>query len=165
MKFFENLFGDKFTPNLPKDRKTLILLDNANYHCRLIEKTPLMELRKNGMSEFMKKHNITIPEPIPTKALLHSLIREANVLKQYIVENIVKTSGCSVLWLPPSHCMLNPIETVWSHVKQHCQRQSTCNNEPSEVLELIREVCSTKITPKNWESFASHIIKEKAEKN
>ena len=29
---FENWFGDKLTPNLPNDRKTLIILDNAKYH-------------------------------------------------------------------------------------------------------------------------------------
>ena len=117
---FESWFGDKLIPNLPKDIKTLIVLDNAKYHCRLMEKTPSMKMRKNGMIEFMKKHNIIIPEPIPVKPVLLSLIREVNVPKQYIVDNIAKTSGCSVLRLPPHHCMLNPIEMVWSQMKQYC---------------------------------------------
>ena len=77
-----------------------------------MEETPSMKMRKNGMIEFMEKHNITIPEPMPTKPVLHSLIREANNPKQYIVDKIAKTSGCSILWLPPYHCMLNPIEMV-----------------------------------------------------
>ena len=109
---YESWFGDKLIPNLPKDRKTLIALDNGKYHRRLMEKTPSMKMRKNGMIEFMKKHNIVRAEPTTTKAVLLSLIREANVPKQYIVDNIAKTSGCSVLRLPPYHCLLNPIEMV-----------------------------------------------------
>ena len=35
---FESWFGDKLIPNLPKDGKTPIVLDNAKYHCRLMEK-------------------------------------------------------------------------------------------------------------------------------
>ena len=33
-------FRDKLIPNIYKDRKTLIVLDNATYHCRLMGKTP-----------------------------------------------------------------------------------------------------------------------------
>ena len=33
-------------------------------------------------------------------------------------------------------------------------------NESSKVLNLIREVCSTKISPNNWEHFVSYVIKE-----
>ena len=124
-----------------------------------MEKAPSMKMRKNGVIEFMKNHNI-IPEPIPTKLVLLGLIREANVPKQYIIDNIAKPSGCSVLRLPPYHCMLDPTEMVWSQIKQHCQRQNIYTNEPSKVLDLMREVCSTKISPKIWESSVSHVIKE-----
>ena len=63
-------------------------------------------------------------EPIPIKPLLLSLIRDSNVLKQYIFDNIAKMSGCFVLRLFPAyHCMLNPIEIVWSQMEQRCRRQ------------------------------------------
>ena len=95
---FKSWFGNKLIPSLPKDRKTMIVLDNAKYQCRLMEKTPSLKVRKNGMIEFMRKHNSTRPEPIPPKPVLLSFIREANVWKLYIVDNIVdKTSGCSVV--------------------------------------------------------------------
>ena len=35
---FKNWLGDKFIPNILKERKTLIVLDNAKNHCRLMEK-------------------------------------------------------------------------------------------------------------------------------
>ena len=77
-----------------------------------MEKTLSIKMRKNGTIEFMKKHNITIPKPIPKKRVFLSLIGETNVRKQNVVYNIVKTSGCSVLRLPSYQCVLNPIEMV-----------------------------------------------------
>ena len=97
----------------------MIVIVNANYHCRLMEKMPLMKIRRNSVTEFMKKYNIAIPEPMPVKPVLLRLIREANVWKQYIVDKNAKTSICSVLWLPSYHCMLNHKEIVWSQMKQH----------------------------------------------
>ena len=38
-----------------------------------------MKMRTNAMIEVMKKHNITIPEPLPTKPVLLILIREAKL--------------------------------------------------------------------------------------
>ena len=51
-----------------------------------------MKMRKNGVTQFMKKQNITKLEPIPTKPVLLRLITEENILKQYIVDNIAKAS-------------------------------------------------------------------------
>ena len=51
-----------------------------------------MKMRKNGVTQFVKKHNITKLEPIPTKPVLLCLITEENILKQYIVDNIAKAS-------------------------------------------------------------------------
>ena len=43
------------------------------------------------------RKKITIQEPVPTKPVLLSLIREANVPEQYIVDIIAKTSVCSAV--------------------------------------------------------------------
>ena len=53
-----------------------------------MEKMPSMKIRKNSVTKFMKKYNIAIPEPMPTKPVLLRLIREANVWKQYIIDKI-----------------------------------------------------------------------------
>ena len=90
----------------------MIVIVNSNFHCRLMEKMPSMKIRKNSVTEFIKKYNIAIPEPMPIKPVLLRLIREANAWKQYIVDKIAKTSGCLVLWLPSYHCMLKHVEIV-----------------------------------------------------
>lgn len=90
-------------------------------------------------------------EPIPTKPLLLSLIRDSNVLKQYIFDNIAKMSGCFVLRLLPYHCMLNPIEIVWSQMEQRCRRQKIFD---------WRSLQHENFTKKISKTFASHVIKE-----
>ena len=56
---FERWFANRFTPDLPKDRKVVVVLDNAKYHSRLVEK----------ISNLIK-HRIEIPLPLPVKSLL-----------------------------------------------------------------------------------------------
>ena len=45
----------------------MIVIVNANDHCRLMEKMPSMKIRRNSVTEFMKKYNIAIPEPMPVE--------------------------------------------------------------------------------------------------
>ena len=157
---FESWFQEKLLPNLPKDEKVCIVLDNAKYHCRLSEKTPSMSMRKNEMINFMNKHCIRIPEPVPTKPVLLKLIKDANIQKKYIIDSMAESAGHTVLRLPPYHCMLNPIEMVWSQLKQKCRRENIYTNEPSKVLDLIRNVCNETILPAHWKNYVSHVIKE-----
>ena len=56
---FERWFADRFTPDLPKERKDVIVMDNAKYHSRLIEKI-----------SYLIKHRIEIPLPLPVKLFL-----------------------------------------------------------------------------------------------
>ena len=128
---FESWFGEKPIPYLPKDRKKLIVLGNTKCHCRLMEKKhlrwkwekiTLFSLWRSRTSPYWNQYqqngiNTNKMESIPTKLVLLSLIKEANVLEQYyIVDNIAKISGCSVLRLPPYRCLLKHIEMVWSQI-------------------------------------------------
>ena len=56
---FERWFADRFTPDLPKERKDVIVIDNAKYHSRLAEKI-----------SYLIKHRIEIPLPLPVKPFL-----------------------------------------------------------------------------------------------
>ena len=42
---FEDWFENTLTANLPKERKVVVVMDSAKYHCRLIEKVPTMNFR------------------------------------------------------------------------------------------------------------------------
>ena len=56
---FERQFANRFTPDLPKDRKVVIVMDNARYHSRLVEKI-----------SYLIKHRIENPLPLLVKSLL-----------------------------------------------------------------------------------------------
>ena len=50
---FEHWFQKTLIPNLPKEKKVVILMDNAKYHSRFIEKAPIMNTKKEEMVAFM----------------------------------------------------------------------------------------------------------------
>ena len=73
-------------PELPKERNVVIVMDHAKYHSRLIEKTPLVNMKKDYIIKFIVKHNKDIPNPVPTKPVLLEKIRKRNVPKQYVID-------------------------------------------------------------------------------
>ncbi|CAK1595274.1 unnamed protein product [Parnassius mnemosyne] len=62
---FEKWFTDQLLPNIPSS--SVIVMDNASYHSRQIEKIPSTNTRK---SDFLRSHNISVPEKSTIKSLL-----------------------------------------------------------------------------------------------
>ena len=60
----------------------------------------------------MQYHKIYVHHPIPIKAAMLQIIRNTNINKTYIVDEVATSYGHEVLRLPPYHCVLNPIELV-----------------------------------------------------
>ena len=87
------------------------------------------------MIAFMKKHDISITEPVPVKAVLLERICQASIQKEYVIDKMAKEAGFVFLRLPPYYCVLNPIA-------------------------LIRKVFAEKIPVKNWRNYVQHVIKE-----
>ena len=84
---FEDWFENTLTANLPKERKVVVVIDSAKYHCRFIEKAPTINMKKAEMIAVMLKHDTEIPNPIPTKPVLLEkiLINFKNIEKQYVI--------------------------------------------------------------------------------
>ena len=68
---FKRWFANRFTPDLPKDRKVVVVMDNAKYHSRLVEKI-----------SYLIKHRIEIPLPIPVKTKEETNYFKATILKK-----------------------------------------------------------------------------------
>ena len=137
----------------------IIVLDNASYHSRQVEKIPTMNTLKADMINFMKDHGIRVHEPIPIKAVLLEKIKMANIKKRFVIDEMASKNGHQVLRLPPYHCCLNPIEMVWHQLKANVRRQNVYSDSPEKVLDLIRRVCD-KITPDDWSRYVEHVKKE-----
>jgi transposase len=64
------------------------------------------------------------------------------------VENIAKEFGFKVLWLPPYHPMLNPIEEAWGLVKGYVAKEND-GSSFMQVKDLILQGFE-KVTPEIW---------------
>lgn len=73
----------------------------------------------------------------------------------YVIDEIAKKAGKSILRLPPYHCELNPIELVWSMVKQHV------NNTTFETadMQLLHQTLD-RVKPEDWQNFISRVKEE-----
>ena len=152
---FENWFLEKFIPNLPE--KSVVILDNASYHCRQVDKIPNMNTRKAEMLDFMKRNSIS--EPLPTKPVLLELIKMANIQKKFELDSIAFENGHLVPRLPPYHCCLNAIKLVWHQLKSKVRRQNAYADQPEKVLQLIKEPCN-EITGEHWSNYVEHVMNE-----
>ena len=88
---FENWFLEKLIPNLLE--KLVVILNNASYYCRQVDKIPNMNRKKAEMLDFMKRNSITVPEPLPTKPVLLELIKMANIQKKFVIDSIAFENG------------------------------------------------------------------------
>ncbi|CAH2103226.1 unnamed protein product [Euphydryas editha] len=91
---FQKWLREKLIPNLPE--RSLVVMDNAPYHCTQLNKAPTMSSIKNNLQEWLRGKGP------PT----------------YAVDELLKAHNHEVLKLPPYHCELNPIVKIWSLVKR-----------------------------------------------
>ena len=99
---------------------SLIVMDNAPYHSRMLESVPTMSSRKQQMHDWLTAKGIEYPESeysvSALKRELFQLIHASNPKPKFVVDEMAKAVGHEVVWLPPYHCKLNPIELAWSQV-------------------------------------------------
>ena len=149
---FEEWFRDQLIHNLKPS--SLIVIDNAPYHSRRLEKVPTTNSRKSEMQDWLLAHNIQYPE-CALKCELLSLIRLSNPQPKYVVDEMAKTFGHEVIRLPPYHCELNPIELCWSQVKGYIKKYNT-KFTLSAVKDLTYEAFK-KVGPEQWKKNIEHV--------
>lgn len=113
---FENWLRNSLLPNL--NEPSIIVLDNASYHSRLLEKWPAKNWKKDEMRKWLEEKKIHFEES-DTKVLLWnriSLVPKGE--KIFVTDKLIGEAGHQVLRLPPYHCQFNAIEMVWSQSKR-----------------------------------------------
>lgn len=114
---FENWLRNVLLPKLAEP--SIIILDNASYHSRLLEKWPVMSWKKDDMQRWLKAKAIPF-DPASTKASLwKSILQVPKTKKSFVVDNAIMEAGHQVLRLPPYHCQFNAIDMVWSQAKRY----------------------------------------------
>ena len=152
---FEDYFGEmiKF---LPAD--SVVVMDNASYHSRRIEKTPTSSWRKQEIIDWLTTKDIEFEPNLIKKELLAIANVHKKRFMKYAVEDIAEKYNVTVLRLPPYHCELNPIELMWAQVKGFVARRNTTFK--MKYVKLLFDQAIKEVTPENWRKAVQHVMKQ-----
>ena len=154
-KHFEEWFEKTLIPNVPAN--SVIVLDNAPYHNRVIDPVPTKSSKKDVMQKWLTDHGITW-ERSDLKSDLMKKIKESNPRKAYATDVIAETNGHVVLRTPVAHCELNPIELVWSKVKGYLRVNNTSFKLAD--LESLVPAAFRSVSQEMWRHFCTHAIRK-----
>lgn len=144
---------EKLIPNLPP--QSIVVMDNASYHNKLLEKQPTSNSRKAELIKWLQDRRITFPERA-TNAELYEIIKgRKEVDKQFTVDTLLRKHGHAVLRLPPYHPELNPIEKIWAQVKGKVASNNT-TFKMNEVMALTDRAFQ-EIGKEQWEKVCQHV--------
>lgn len=133
-------------------------MDNAPYHSRKKEKVPTTASRKADIQKWLKEKNIAYEEAELKAQLLIKVKYEKHKYQSYVVDELAKEYGVTVLRLPPYHCELNPIELIWAQVKGFVAEKNK-TFKMAELKILLPEALAN-VTAENWKNCEGHVIKE-----
>lgn len=154
-ELFEKWFSDQLLPNIPGN--SVIVMDNASYHSRQAEKVPNTNTRKRDIISFLRIHNISVPENTTIKNLL-KIVKSNNFEKTYVIDKLAKEAGHEIIRLPPYYCILNPIELMWSHIKQTVRKSNVTPTIGENVIQCVRNAVNS-TNPIFWKNACEHVMK------
>jgi transposase len=139
-------------------QNSVVVLDNAPYHSRVLEKWPTSAWRKEQIKEFLEIKQIPFENNLLKCELLDLASLHKPVQPLYAVEELAAAHNVKILRTPPYHCELNPIEMIWAQVKGYV----AANNKTFKLedVRLLLEKGIQNVTPERWEKCVQHVIKE-----
>ena len=117
-KSFGNYFRHNLIPSIT-DQSSLIIMDRALYHTKVTDsQLNMKKARKEELLEYLMGKGIFLDlAKSSTQQLRAMAIKVGPNLRSYI-ENEAQQAGHKILFTPPYHPELNPIEMAWSMVKK-----------------------------------------------
>ncbi|KAH9078621.1 hypothetical protein Ae201684P_019700 [Aphanomyces euteiches] len=92
--------------------KCVIHMDGAKYHKRLLNPSPSAQWKKGDIQDWLRASSIDFEARL-TKAELLLIARANRPPPKYATQVIATTHGHTLLYTPPYHPELQPIELVW----------------------------------------------------
>lgn len=152
---FEEYF-DQMLDLIPP--QSVIVMDNASYHSRKLEKVPNSSWRKSNIIQWLTIKGIAYEEDMIKKELLEIVDLNKSPCIKYVIDEMALKKNITVLRLPPYHCELNPIELVWAQVKGFVARHNTTFK--LKDVESIFQQALEQIDSEKWSKCVEHVIKE-----
>lgn len=146
---------EKLIPNLPP--RSVLVIDKTPYHNVQIDKCPTSNSSKDDMRSWLMRKNVPFTNEM-LKPDLYTIIKLYKPhFKNYEIDKLFIEKGHSVLRLPPYHPDLNPIELIWTSLKQFvAQRNVNFSNQDTE--RFCDEFFET-FSDDEWKSRCEHVKK------
>lgn len=154
---FENWFSN-ILPRI--EENAVIVLDNAPYHSRRLEKIPTTSSNKLDIQNWLQSKNIHFEDSMLKVQLLALVKQQKAKYEKYIIDELAASQNKTVLRLPPYHCELNPIELIWAEVKNFVAQRNT-TFKFGDLKSIFNEAIQS-ITAEKWEKCVEH-VKNKVE--
>ncbi|XP_072399539.1 uncharacterized protein [Diabrotica undecimpunctata] len=142
------------------DPGSVIIMDNAPYHSRRMEKIPTSAPRKADIIDWLRIKNIDFDEFMIKVQLLDIVREHKSSYIRFAVDEMAGEHGITVLRTPPYHCELNPIKLIWAQIKNKVAQKSTTFK--LKDVKLLLDQTIQNITASNWQSCIKHTQKEEA---
>ncbi len=131
-KNFSEWFQGQLLKNIPDN--SLIIMDNAAYHNVLAEEAfPKKNHSVKRLREWLSDNKIPWTKDMLKSELFELCARLASK-PEFLIDNIARKYGHSILRTPPYHPELQPIETCWAIVKNHVAKHNDCTMKKVKIL-------------------------------
>jgi transposase len=158
---FQNWFEEVLP--LLKENAVIVIDNTAPYHSVKIENVPTMVWRKEMIVDWLcSKGEVIDPSKMVKAQLMKIVQRLKPSFNTYVIDEITKNHNKTVLRLPPYHSDLNPIEMVWTMVKD-CIRENikiVQTFKPEDVNHLFHQALD-RIKKEVWTSCINYVKKKK----
>ena len=158
-KVFEGWFKKQLLPNIEKN--SVLIMDNAEYHCKLLETLPTMSWQKSEIRDWLVQKGDQPSDNLLKAELFECVKKISSSDKTYAINKLASKAGHKVIRLPIYHTQYNPMETIWTQVKAYVVERNT-TFKMAELKVLVNEALSS-ITSQNWTDAVKHVDLEMKE--
>lgn len=152
---FQKWLMEKLLPHIPP--QSVIVLDNAPYHCIQIDKPPTPYSLKKDMISWLRNKGVDCNESMRKNDLYNQILSLKPKEKVFKIDSILSGHGHSVVRLPPYMCDLNPIELAWAKIKRIVREHNvTADLSLAKLLEVTNEAIQ-EVTADDWAGFCHHV--------
>lgn len=153
---YEKWLTEKFLPNIPQN--SVIVLDNSPYNSIERNKIPSKYASKTAMISWLEKNGVLVSPNMYKSELFNLINKYKSNKKVYVVDEMLKAEGHTILRLPPYMCVLNPAEFAWEKVESKVRQKSLKEECPFDIKMTVIEAINS-VTAKDWEWFYKEVIK------